>query len=149
MRITSDTIANVATVVTCGVMVAFVAPQLKPRWAATTDTARVARNRDVDPVDGVVLKMPERTVKARAGARVAVIEFSDFQCPFCGRFARESVATLQKEFVDSGKVAYAFRNFPLVNTPTGCTWICRVSSSASTVIRAPSTRTSPKRVAPE
>ncbi len=52
-------------------------------------------------------------MKGQSAAKLAVIEFSDFQCPFCGRYARDTYPALQKEFVETGKVKYAFRHLPL------------------------------------
>jgi protein-disulfide isomerase len=48
-----------------------------------------------------------------AQAPIAVIEFSDFQCPFCARFAEESYPILKKEYVETGRVLWAFRHLPL------------------------------------
>ena len=47
-------------------------------------------------------------------AQVAIVEFSDFQCPYCGRFQQDTFAQLKKSYVDTGKVQYVFRDFPLV-----------------------------------
>jgi protein-disulfide isomerase len=47
-------------------------------------------------------------------ATVAVVEFSDFECPYCGRFQQDTFAQLKKTYVDTGKVQYVFRDFPLV-----------------------------------
>jgi protein-disulfide isomerase len=44
---------------------------------------------------------------------VALIEFSDFQCPFCGQYTRETYGNLQRDFVDTGRVEYVFRHFPI------------------------------------
>jgi len=49
-----------------------------------------------------------------ARARVALIEFSDFQCPFCGKFVREAWPDIERDFVRTGKIRLIFRNFPLV-----------------------------------
>jgi protein-disulfide isomerase len=46
-------------------------------------------------------------------ARVAMIEYSDFECPFCGRFARDVAPALWQEYVDSGQVLVAFRHLAL------------------------------------
>lgn len=46
-------------------------------------------------------------------ATVAVIEYSDFQCPFCGEFARNTWPALKDAYVKTGKVAFAFRHMPL------------------------------------
>lgn len=53
-------------------------------------------------------------LKGSAQARVAVLAYSDFQCPFCGRFARDVFPALEKQYLTSGKVAFGFRHFPLV-----------------------------------
>jgi protein-disulfide isomerase len=52
-------------------------------------------------------------VQRKGTPQIAVIEFSDFQCPFCGKSARDIVPTFVREFVDTGRVAYFFRHFPL------------------------------------
>jgi protein-disulfide isomerase len=46
-------------------------------------------------------------------AKVVVIEFSDFQCPFCRRHATETQPALDEEFVDTGQVLWIFKHFPL------------------------------------
>ncbi len=46
-------------------------------------------------------------------APVTVVEFADYQCPACGDFAMTTAAQFKSEFVDSGKVRVAFRDFPL------------------------------------
>jgi len=46
-------------------------------------------------------------------ARVAIVEFSDFQCPFCGRFHDDAFKEIRKNFVDTGKVLFVYKDFPL------------------------------------
>ena len=46
-------------------------------------------------------------------AKVVVIEFSDFQCPFCQRHVEDTQPALDEEFVDSGEVMWIFKHFPL------------------------------------
>ncbi len=48
-------------------------------------------------------------------APVTVMEFADPQCPFCARFTNNTFGTLKSEFVDSGKVRWIYRHFPLDN----------------------------------
>lgn len=50
-----------------------------------------------------------------AGAPVTVVEYSDFQCPFCGKFARETFPTIRTNYIDTGKVRWVLRHFPLRN----------------------------------
>ncbi len=44
-------------------------------------------------------------------APVTIIEFSDFQCPYCGLFARNTQDQLIKEYVDTGKVRFGYSHF--------------------------------------
>jgi protein-disulfide isomerase len=46
-------------------------------------------------------------------APLTVIEFSDFQCPYCRRHTLETQPTLDEAYVDSGKVLWVFKHFPL------------------------------------
>jgi protein-disulfide isomerase len=46
-------------------------------------------------------------------AKVTVIEFSDYQCPFCRKYWTESYPQLKEEYIDTGKIKYVFRDFPL------------------------------------
>lgn len=48
-----------------------------------------------------------------AAAPIALIEFTDFECPYCQRYALETYSRIQREFVDVGRVRYALRHFPL------------------------------------
>lgn len=57
------------------------------------------------------------SVRGNPAARVAIIEFSDFECPFCGRYARDVYPRLAEDYVNTGKVQYVFRHYPLDNHP--------------------------------
>ena len=48
-------------------------------------------------------------------ARLTLIEFSDYQCPFCARHVRDTDPQIVKEYVDTGKMRYAFFDMPLEN----------------------------------
>jgi protein-disulfide isomerase len=51
--------------------------------------------------------------KGRASAPLVMLEFSDFECPFCGRYSRETYHQVQREYVETGKVRYVFRHTPI------------------------------------
>ena len=46
-------------------------------------------------------------------APVTIIEYASLSCPHCASFARESFEKLKTDYIDSNKVKFAFRNFPL------------------------------------
>lgn len=48
-----------------------------------------------------------------ANAPVVMIEYSDYQCPFCARYSAETFPRLREDYVETGKVRYVFKDFPL------------------------------------
>jgi len=70
--------------------------------------------------EAIVSVPPGRTVplagaqmRGASGAKVVLLEFSDYECPFCARFARDTLPQITSTYVDTGKVRHAFRAFPL------------------------------------
>ena len=49
----------------------------------------------------------------RDDAPVTVVEFTDYQCPFCRRFQNDSFTQLKKDYIDTGKVRFVSRDLPL------------------------------------
>jgi len=62
---------------------------------------------------GIVLNVEKLPFKGDKNARVTIIEISEYECPFCGRFVDEVLPQLTKEYIDTGKVKYFFQDFPL------------------------------------
>ena len=52
-------------------------------------------------------------VKGDANAPVTIIEFSDYECPFCARFVRDTLGLIDEQYIKTGKVKLVFRDFPL------------------------------------
>ena len=52
-------------------------------------------------------------IKGDKNAKLTLIEFSDYQCPFCGRFFAEALPRIEKEYISTGKLRYVFRDFPI------------------------------------
>ncbi len=46
-------------------------------------------------------------------APLTMVEFTDYQCPFCRRFESETFAQLKKNYIDTGKVRFVSRDLPL------------------------------------
>ena len=61
----------------------------------------------------IVLDITGAPVKGPKDAKVVLVEFSDFQCPFCARFSRDTIPQVQTDYVDTGKIKYVFADFPL------------------------------------
>jgi protein-disulfide isomerase len=79
-------------------------------WAAF-----LGRNTSVPahPAVGRVVSFATSSTKGSESAPLAVVEWSDFQCPFCGRFARDTQPQLFEEYVSAGKVLWVFKHLPL------------------------------------
>ncbi len=48
-----------------------------------------------------------------ADAPVTIVEFSDYQCPYCARFVTETLNGLKEKYIETGKVKFVYRDFPL------------------------------------
>ena len=46
-------------------------------------------------------------------APITIIEFSDFQCPFCAKFHIQTLPAIMNEYINDGKVKLVFRDFPI------------------------------------
>jgi protein-disulfide isomerase len=51
----------------------------------------------------------------QSDAPVVIVEFSDYQCPFCQRFAQTTLPGLKTDYIEAGKVRYVFRDFPIAS----------------------------------
>lgn len=51
--------------------------------------------------------------KGSEDAEVTIIEYSDFECPFCARFASDTLPQIQENYIDTGKVKFVYKHFPL------------------------------------
>ena len=67
---------------------------------------------------GVGLTAPEISNAPALGdsnAPVTIVEYSDYECPFCGKFFDESLDQVKSEYVDTGKVRFVYKDFPLTS----------------------------------
>jgi protein-disulfide isomerase len=61
----------------------------------------------------VMVSVDGGAVKGDKNAKVTLIEFTDYQCPFCSRHFREVMPQIETDYVKTGKVRYVLREFPL------------------------------------
>ncbi len=52
--------------------------------------------------------------KGDSDAPVVIVEWSDFACPFCGRFYDETLGQIEQNYIESGDVKFVYRHFPVV-----------------------------------
>lgn len=56
--------------------------------------------------------------KGDENAPVTIVEFSDFECPFCASFYNDTLPQLISEYIDSGQVKLYYRHYPLSFHPS-------------------------------
>ena len=68
-----------------------------------------------EPVsDKVTMAMPANAYElGKTSAPIVMIEYTDLQCPFCQQFHNTAFDEIKKNYIDTGKVLYVSRDFPL------------------------------------
>ena len=63
----------------------------------------------------VSASVDDDAVLGNKDAPVTIIEFSDYQCPFCRKFWTETLPSIKTEYIDTGKAKLVYRDFPLTS----------------------------------
>lgn len=120
-------IATVVAVI--AVMVALLAVVTRPSSTTTTPavTTTVTQQADPAPTQDAAPLTPQQwdlmerrqdgevTALGRVDAPVVLVEYSDYTCPFCGRFARETKPELVRRYVDAGVLRMEWRDYPVIS----------------------------------
>ena len=72
-----------------------------PQPSSTSNTQPIRVSIDDDPMKG------------DPNAPVTIIEFSDYECPFCGRFYSQTLPLIEENYINTGKVNFVYRDFPI------------------------------------
>lgn len=87
-----------------------------PYYAATTATPTplLSPSPTLSPTPGIVqVSADDDPAIGPEDAPVLIVEFSDFQCPYCARFATETLGQILETYGD--QVRFVYRDFPLTN----------------------------------
>ncbi|MCX3059013.1 DsbA family protein [Streptomyces beihaiensis] len=84
----------------------------------TTNRQEAAEGPSENAADAALLALARRDrhdplARGRADAPVVLIEYADFTCGFCGKFARDTEPELVKKYVADGTLRVEWRNFPI------------------------------------
>jgi protein-disulfide isomerase len=74
--------------------------------------ARVDAPVAVRPQEAMTLNVFGEPFKGSAEARVAILEYSDFDCSFCAKYATEIFPLINHAYIQAGRVKYFFRDLP-------------------------------------
>ena len=103
-----ESTANVALTVACIALTVLVVERL---WSERQATPNAQVVQAIE--DDVVVEVQSLASEGAADAKVLLLEFSDFECPFCGSFARDTHTELRRDYIETGKVRHIFRHYPL------------------------------------
>jgi protein-disulfide isomerase len=76
-------------------------PQTSPQQASPQPSQPLKVSLDDDPIRG------------NPDAEITIVEFSDFQCPFCARFHSTTLPQIEQNYLSTGKVNFVYRDFPI------------------------------------
>ncbi len=65
------------------------------------------------PLPSTLFSLDRGPRQGAASSKVAIVEYSDFECPFCGAFARGTYLTVIRPGVQAGRIQFTFRHLPL------------------------------------
>lgn len=104
----------------------------KPKWVLVCfvySTVSFAQAEDKWVADEIFLQMSEMRKEiqqlqqrvaglesmtlGKASATIGILEFSDYQCPFCGKHYQNVLPKLKEKYIDKGIVSYVLKDFPL------------------------------------
>ena len=86
--------------------------QAREYYDAMVAQAQAMARQASEPVD---VSLENAHVIGDADAPVTIVEYTDFQCPYCARHALETFPQIEEDLVETGKVRYVFKDLPLTS----------------------------------
>jgi len=118
-----DALASFSIVVTCGVVCWSILlrnadPPVRPSASVAQSAPELRRPQQAQlpqqfPLPVKPLSLVGAATRGSAQSRVVIVEYSDFQCPYCSKFANETLPRIDAEYVQKGRVLLAFRHLPI------------------------------------
>jgi len=76
-------------------------------------------------------QMPNARAQGDPRAPIVVIEYSDYQCPYCLQFFREAEPQIEEQYIKTGKVYVIFRDLPLTSIHPGALQAAHAANCAA------------------
>jgi protein-disulfide isomerase len=95
-------------------LVAWLAPRGKSQSSNEAEAlSKPTKVPDGNSVDDLFLSLDGAPAMGDVKAPLAIVEFGDYQCPYCGLHASETLPQIVTGYVKAGKVRYFFKDFPV------------------------------------
>nr|WSW67946.1 DsbA family protein [Streptomyces sp. NBC_00995] len=110
-----------AAVVVAAALFGYVSYRATAPDSPATGSSSAVAGVTADPDEGVYPELEklarrdadDKLALGRADAPVVLIEYADFKCGYCGKFARDTEPALVEKYVDAGTLRIEWRNFPI------------------------------------
>lgn len=110
--IIGSVIISLAILVSGGIIRLKSTTSTTPNTQAPGQTAPTAPE-PTENLGPVKVSIDDDPILGDKNAKVTLIEFSDYECPFCKRHFDQTLPQLKKDYIDTGKVKLVYRDFPL------------------------------------
>lgn len=67
----------------------------------------------ISEIPRVEVSLDDDDVLGDENALITIVEFSDFECPYCGKYNNDTFKKIKENYIDTGIVKYVFRDYPL------------------------------------
>jgi len=96
----------------------FATETAEPEQIIIQDSSQVLRNTEQlsqgpSQPSKIFVSLDDDPIKGNPEAELTIVEFSDFQCPFCAKFHSETLPLLTENYINTGKVNFVYRDFPI------------------------------------
>ncbi|MFN3706026.1 MAG: DsbA family protein [Thermoflexales bacterium] len=81
---------------------------------ANSTNPTIAQSATATPQAVAVVQPRPRSSLGSDQAQVVIVEFSDFECGYCRLFYERTLPQLREEYINSGKVRFSYRHFPIL-----------------------------------
>ena len=83
--------------------------------AMVAQVSAIAQQAPPQPDAPVEVALDDAHAIGDPDAPVTIVEYTDFQCPFCARHALQTFTQIENDYVNTGKVRYVFKDLPLIS----------------------------------
>lgn len=61
----------------------------------------------------LTLTVDETQIGGNKNASIVLVEFADYECPYCRQFANDTMKKIEHDYIESGRIGFVFRDFPI------------------------------------
>ena len=77
------------------------------------DVLGTTENKQATKPQTIFVSIDDDPVLGNPNAPLTIVEFSDFQCPFCAKFHAQTLPLINENYIKTGKIKFIYRDFPI------------------------------------